>query len=252
MDRKIDIGELTTMKVCKQCGAEYDDDSFFCGKCGTALLPAENNVSEDTQETGTKTGSVDKNNYESYASQFDAVDEQKPEVSVQSTENTAALHTDYQDNTAMQQSTYQNNNYPQQNTYQNNMYPQQNAYKNNMYPQQNAYQNNMYQQPYYQPNPGTITNQAQQAPFDPNIHNLFIHFYSIRNDIRMSVAISNVCNYVVLANGQQLSFALRNGVYVVYFIIGRKSYKRTIMVSSQSMPINIYASWSGRAQINIS
>lgn len=94
-------------------------------------------------------------------------------------------------------------------------------------------------------------NEGANSISEYNSPNLYISFATVNNDVKMVVKVvdSGQKNYYL--NNQTLSYQLAPGMHQLIFIIGSKSYSRTIYVSNAGEPVKVYASWNGRAMINI-
>ena len=67
----------------------------------------------------------------------------------------------------------------------------------------------------------------------------------------MVVRIVDTNQKAFFINGQNMAFHLSPGKHDIVLKIGRKNYNRTIYVPDDYTPVNIYASFDGRARITI-
>lgn len=82
--------------------------------------------------------------------------------------------------------------------------------------------------------------------------NLNIQYYSINPGVTMIVRFlfSNQMQYFV--SGQRFSFHVPYGMHRITLQIGVRNYARDIFLPETNAPVTIYASWDGRAHIEIS
>lgn len=82
--------------------------------------------------------------------------------------------------------------------------------------------------------------------------NLNIQYYSINPGVTMVVRFlfSNQMQYFV--SGQRFSFHVPYGMHRITLQIGVRNYARDIFLPETNAPVTIYASWDGRAHIEIS
>lgn len=81
--------------------------------------------------------------------------------------------------------------------------------------------------------------------------NLFINFLSVHPGVGMVVRIADTGDKRYYMSGQTLSYHLLPGQHVLVLKIGKKNYKRVIVIPETNEPVSIFASWDGRAHINI-
>ncbi len=85
-----------------------------------------------------------------------------------------------------------------------------------------------------------------------NEPNLLISYSSSNPGVQMMVTIPSIgIKKALLMNGQEMSFRLPNGVNTIAVKIGKINYKRNVLINSAKGPVRFYASWAGRAHINI-
>ncbi|MBR3341694.1 MAG: Ig-like domain-containing protein [Clostridiales bacterium] len=96
-----------------------------------------------------------------------------------------------------------------------------------------------------------VTRGFENVQNQVNQPNVFISYNSSNPAVGMVTRIvsSGVKNTYV--NGQTLSFHLAPGPQTIVLKIGRKNYGRSIVVPSDNTPVRIYASYNGRAHIDI-
>lgn len=80
---------------------------------------------------------------------------------------------------------------------------------------------------------------------------LLIHYSSINPNVKMVVRIVATNQKSVFLNGQSMSFHLLPGKHDLVLKIGKRNYNRTVYVPEDYSPVNIYASFDGRARITI-
>lgn len=80
---------------------------------------------------------------------------------------------------------------------------------------------------------------------------LNIHYSSIRSDVTMVVRVVETGMMYNFINGQSMPFYLSAGSHQLVLKIGKKNYARTVYIPTEYAPVNIYASWNGRAHITI-
>ncbi len=80
---------------------------------------------------------------------------------------------------------------------------------------------------------------------------LLIHYSSINPNVKMVVRIVETNQKSVFLSGQNMTFHLLPGKHDLVLKIGKINYNRTIYVPDDYSPVNIYASFDGRARITI-
>lgn len=170
-------------------------------------------------------------------------------------------------NTETQSAAPENNTQPQYTPTQNNQPPyqapnQQQFQAPNQQYRQNPQQNTAFypvpnaQQPQYNPAPNQQYNQQQlnpggYAPQAPNKPNININFTCTVLSITMDVTFCTTNQKFLFTNGQSLNYTLMPGQHMLIFRIGNRIYNRSVIISPEIDSIRIYASWNGRAHINI-
>lgn len=96
----------------------------------------------------------------------------------------------------------------------------------------------------------------QQPPISVSINrsaepNLIINYTSCNPSVLAVVAIKAIRTKVRMLSGQSLSFHMPQGEHIIVIKIGRRNYKRAIIIPPNNQPIRINASFTGRAQIYI-
>ena len=97
---------------------------------------------------------------------------------------------------------------------------------------------------------------AQAAQATPNMPaadspNLNIQYYSINPGVTMIVRFLFSGQVQYFVSGQRFSFRIPYGSHRITLQIGRKNYARNIFLPDNNAQVNIYASWDGRAHIEI-
>ena len=98
---------------------------------------------------------------------------------------------------------------------------------------------------------------VQAAPTTPNTPtaadspNLNIQYYSINPGVTMIVRFLFSGQVQYFVSGQRYSFRIPYGSHRITLQIGRKNYARNIFLPDNNAQVNIYASWDGRAHIEI-
>ena len=92
------------------------------------------------------------------------------------------------------------------------------------------------------------TNSTQSAF---NVPNLYISYNSINPNVFLVTRVVSTGVKHTYVNGQSLSFCLTPGPQTIILKIGKKNYRRDIIISAENIPVRIYASYNGRAQITI-
>ena len=81
--------------------------------------------------------------------------------------------------------------------------------------------------------------------------NLYISYTSVNPQVSMVIRLVSTNQKTTVISGQKLSFRLLPGNHVIVLKIGKINYNRTVYIPENNEPVNIYASWNGRAQITI-
>ncbi len=93
---------------------------------------------------------------------------------------------------------------------------------------------------------GANTDQSGERP------NLTIQYYSINPGVTMIVRFLFSGQVQYFVSGQSFSFRLPYGTHRLTLQIGRRNYARDIFLPDNNGAVTIYASWNGRAHIEIS
>lgn len=93
--------------------------------------------------------------------------------------------------------------------------------------------------------------QAAPAPYS-GMPNLIIRYHSTNPSVMMIVRILFSNQVQRFGSGQSFSFYMPYGTHRITLQIGRKNYARDIYLPDTNAPVTIYASWNGRAHIEIS
>lgn len=99
-----------------------------------------------------------------------------------------------------------------------------------------------------EPKSNPATNNTQSYSNSPN---LYISYTSINPNVFMVTRIVSTGVKHTYVNGQTLPFRLAQGPQTIILKIGKKNYSREIVIPSNNVPVRIYASYNGRAQITI-
>lgn len=81
--------------------------------------------------------------------------------------------------------------------------------------------------------------------------NLNIQYYSINPGVTMIVRFLFSGQSQYFLSGQRFSFHMPYGMHRITLQIGRRNYARDIFLPDTNAPVTIYASWDGRAHIEI-
>lgn len=84
-----------------------------------------------------------------------------------------------------------------------------------------------------------------------NEPNLVINYSSSNISVKMVVNILSLRTKLTFINGQSMTFYLPEGRNEIVLKIGKKNYRRFVIINSHYPPVKIHASWSKHAQIYI-
>ena len=96
-----------------------------------------------------------------------------------------------------------------------------------------------------------VTAAAPNTPAAPEQANLTIQYYSINPGVTMIVRFPFSGQMQYFISGQSFSFHIPYGSHRISLQIGRRNYARNIFLPDNNGTVNIYASWDGRAHIEI-
>ncbi len=82
-------------------------------------------------------------------------------------------------------------------------------------------------------------------------HTLIVNYTASDMNVKLVVLVRAIKRKDVLISGQQMKYILAPGQYVIVLKIGKINYNRTIVVPKDGTPVEIHASWAGRANISI-
>ena len=82
-------------------------------------------------------------------------------------------------------------------------------------------------------------------------HTLIVNYTASDMNVKLVVLVRAVRRKDVLISGQTMKYILAPGQYVIVLKIGKINYNRTIVVPKDGTPVEIHASWAGRANISI-
>lgn len=57
---ELEIQQISNIKICPNCNAEFEMDSIFCSKCGTRLIDGTSETKKCCRKCGTELGDDDK------------------------------------------------------------------------------------------------------------------------------------------------------------------------------------------------
>ena len=92
---------------------------------------------------------------------------------------------------------------------------------------------------------------SSNTPTAADSPNLNIQYYSINPGVTMIVRFLFSGQVQCFVSGQRYSFRIPCGSHRITLQIGRKNYARNIFLPDNNAQVNIYASWDGRAHIEI-
>lgn len=96
-----------------------------------------------------------------------------------------------------------------------------------------------------------VTGATPNMPATPDSPNLNIQYYSINPGVTMIVRFLFSGQVQYFVSGQSFSFHIPYGAHRITLQIGRRNYARDIFLPDNNAAVNIYASWDGRAHIEI-
>ena len=82
-------------------------------------------------------------------------------------------------------------------------------------------------------------------------HTLIVNYTASDMNVKLVVLVRAIKRKDVLISGQQMKYILAPGQYVIVLKIGKINYNRSIVVPKDGTPVEIHASWAGRANISI-
>lgn len=82
-------------------------------------------------------------------------------------------------------------------------------------------------------------------------HTLIVNYKSSDKSVKLVIAISAIKRKDVIISGQKMQYILAPGQYRIVLKIGKINYNRDIVVPKDGTPVEIIASWAGRANISI-